>query len=139
LKFFINGTPIDYQGAREQEDIYNWIQKKTGPASRLLETDEDYEKHSTQKLSVLLLLPKEDEASLKAYQGFAAGYDDITFAHSHSDDHKSKLEVSNKYGFVVFRTFDEGHKFLVQDEPISVENMKTFFEDHRYPYVAEFD
>ena len=47
LKFFINGTPVDYQGAREEDDIFNWIQKKTGPTSRLLESSEDYEKHST--------------------------------------------------------------------------------------------
>ncbi len=25
LKFFINGSPVDYQGAREEEAIYNWI------------------------------------------------------------------------------------------------------------------
>lgn len=85
------------------------------------------------------MLPQEDEDTLKSYQGFAAGYDDVVFAHSHQDDHKKKLEVTNKYGFVVFRNFDEGHKFLVDDEPLTVEKMKTFFEDHRYPFVAEFD
>ena len=36
LKFFVNGQPIDYQGAREEEPMYNWIQKKTGPASKLV-------------------------------------------------------------------------------------------------------
>ena len=25
LKFFINGSPVDYQGAREEDAIYNWI------------------------------------------------------------------------------------------------------------------
>lgn len=34
LKFFVNGQPMDYQGAREEEAMYNWIQKKTGPASK---------------------------------------------------------------------------------------------------------
>lgn len=36
LKFFIDGQPIDYQGTREEDPIYNWIQKKTGPASKHL-------------------------------------------------------------------------------------------------------
>ena len=25
LKFFIKGQPIDYQGAREYDGLYNWI------------------------------------------------------------------------------------------------------------------
>lgn len=119
--------------------MYNWIQKKTGPASRLLETEEDYNKHSSQRLSVLLSLPEDDAETLKAFQGFAAGYDDVSFAHTHSADHAAKLEMSQKYGMVVFRTFDEGHKFLLDDEPLTVEKMKSFFEEHRYPYVTDFD
>ena len=83
MKFFVNGTPIDYSGAREEEDMYNWIQKKTGPSTKLLETDEDYEKHSTLRLSVLMYLPAEDEETLNAFKGFAAGYDDVQFAHTH--------------------------------------------------------
>ena len=67
LKFFVNGTPIDYSGAREEDDIYNWIQKKTGPSSRLIESDSDYESHSTKKLSVLFYLPEDDADSLKAF------------------------------------------------------------------------
>lgn len=47
LKFFVNGTPIDFQGGREEEDMYNWIQKKTGPASRLISSDSDYDSHSS--------------------------------------------------------------------------------------------
>ena len=61
MKFFVNGTPIDYAGAREEEDMYNWVMKKTGPASRLVESEEDYTKHSSQKLSVLMYLPEEDK------------------------------------------------------------------------------
>lgn len=139
LKFFVNGTPVDFQGAREEDAIYQWIQKKTGPASRALETEEDYEKHSTAKLSVLLLLPEGDEEALKTYTAFATGYDDVSFAHSTNPEHATRNEVSTKYGFVVFRTFDEGHKMLTDDEPLTAERMKDFFEEHRYPFVQDFD
>lgn len=139
LKFFINGTPVDYQGAREENDIYNWLQKKTGPASKLLETDEDYEKHSTQKLSVLFHLPQDSTDQLNVYQALAAGYDDILFAHSHSEKHAENLELTKKYTMVVFRTFDEGHKFLTNDEPFTADQLKTFLENHRYPFVTDFD
>ncbi|MCP4264794.1 MAG: hypothetical protein GY777_04340 [Candidatus Brocadiaceae bacterium] len=47
--------------------------------------------------------------------------------------------MTSKYGFVVFRTFDEGHKFLVDDTPLTSAAMKTFFESHRYPFVMDFD
>ena len=40
---------------------------------------------------------------------------------------------------VVFRTFDEGNRLLVDDSPLTAEQMKTFFEEHRYPYVMDFD
>ena len=119
--------------------MYNWLQKKTGPSSKLLSTDAEYDSHSTQKLSVLYVLPEEDTEALKKYTGFAAGYDDIQFAHSHNSAHAEKLEISQKYGFVVFRTFDDGHKFLLDDKAISAETMKSFLEGHRFPIVSEFD
>ena len=94
MKFFVNGNPIDYQGAREGDAIETWISKKTGPASKLLETEDDLTKHSEARLSVLLYLPQEDEDSLKNYMGFAAAYDDVTFGHTHNTDYASKLEMS---------------------------------------------
>ena len=60
LKFFIKGQPIDYQGAREYDGLYNWIQKKTGPASKELTNEEEYNLHSGMKLSVLYILPEDD-------------------------------------------------------------------------------
>ena len=47
--------------------------------------------------------------------------------------------MTNKYGMVVFRTFDEGNKFLMNDTPFTAKEMKEFFESHRYPYVSEFE
>ena len=49
------------------------------------------------------------------------------------------MELDQKYAFVVFRTFDEGKKVLVNEGPLEGEKMKSFFEAHRYPIVSEFD
>lgn len=139
MKFFVGGTPVDYSGAREYDALLAWIEKKTGPASKALETDEDLESHSSAKLSVLYLLPEGDEAAMKAYTSFAAGYDDVSFAHSHKPAHSEKLEVTGKYTLVVFRTFDSGNQFLSEDSMLSSESMKTFLESNRFPIVSEFD
>ncbi len=87
----------------------------------------------------MYFLPKDDEEALKGYMGFAAAYDDVSFAHSHDEAHAKSVEVTSKYGFVVFRTFDDGHKFLVDEAPLTADKMKSFFESHRYPIVSEFD
>ena len=139
LKFFIDGEPVDYQGAREENDIYNWIQKKTGPASSLITSDEELEKHGALNLSVLMLLPEGEEEALKRFMNVAMNYDDVAFAHSHSEDHKSSLGVTEKFGFVVFRDFDDGKKFLVDNNVPTVESMKNFFEAIRFPIVMSFD
>lgn len=43
-------------------------------------------------------------------------YEDIPFAYSHSSEVKENLDVNQKFGFVVFRDFDDGNKFLVLEE-----------------------
>lgn len=68
----------------------------------------------------MYLLPEGDD-NLSVYQAFAASYDDVPFAHSHEQAHKDTLEVTNKYGFVVFRNFDEGNKLMTTDEPMTAE------------------
>jgi hypothetical protein len=92
--------------------LYTWIQKKTGPASKLLNNDDEFDTHSKHRLSVLFTFPEGDEEGLKIFQALAAAFDDIPFAHSHHSGHKGKLEISNEYALVLFRSFDEGTKFL---------------------------
>lgn len=64
LKFFVKGNPVDYQGAREYDALYNWIQKKTGPASKELGSDSEYDTHSQGRFSVLYILPEGDQTAL---------------------------------------------------------------------------
>lgn len=71
--------------------------------------------------------------------GFAASYDDIPFAHTTNQDLANKLEITQKYGFVLFRDFDEGNKFLLNDNALNAQQMKQFLESHRHPFVSEFD
>lgn len=139
LKFFKQGSAIDYPGAREENPIYNWIQKKTGPSSKLISSAEEYEKHSSEKLSVLYYLPEGEESALNTYMGFAAGYDDIAFAHTNSSELVAGLELAEKFSLIVFRNFDEGNKIVSQATALTADQMKTLLEENRYPFVQTFD
>lgn len=44
LKFFSDGTTLEYTGGRAQEDIVSWLKKKTGPAAEELKTVDDLKK-----------------------------------------------------------------------------------------------
>ena len=139
LKFFINGEAVDYQGGREEETMFNWLKKKTGPSSTEINDEKALEEHAAKNLSVILLYPESDTEGLKNFMALAAGYDDVPFAHSSNVDFKTKYEVDQKYAFIVFRNFDEGMKFLVSNDVPTTQGMKTFFESIRFPLVMDFD
>jgi protein disulfide-isomerase A1 len=44
MKFFKNGTKIDYKAGRAQSDMIRWLKKKTGPPAAELNTVDDLNK-----------------------------------------------------------------------------------------------
>lgn len=139
LKLFINGEPIDYKDAREEDAMFNWITSKNSPTTTEITTSEELEKFSAEKLSVLLVLPENEEEALKKFMTLSMNYEDIPFAHTFSEELKKELEISQKFAFVVFRDFDDGKKFLVLDELTDMNGFKNFFEAVRFPTVMDFD
>jgi NAD(P)H-nitrite reductase large subunit len=51
----------------------------------------------------------------------ASTYEDVVFAHTHSKQHSDKLELTDKFTMVVFRTFDDGTKMLNGNEAHTTE------------------
>lgn len=139
LKLFMNGEPVDYTGGREEDAMFQWLMKKTGPASTEMKTTEELDEFAKKSLAVLLLTQEDDEEGLKAFMALAAGYDDVPFAHSYNQAYFDRYEIDQKYALIVFRDFDEGRKFLVNTKPFDNAGMKNFFEALRFPTVMEFD
>ncbi len=44
LKFFSEGAPLEYTGGRSQDEIINWLKKKTGPPADELKTVNELDK-----------------------------------------------------------------------------------------------
>lgn len=132
LKFFINGNPIEYTGGRTTDEIVDWVEKKTGPASKALETAAALESFKTDnKVGVVFF--GEANAAFQTFQSTAAGIDKMAFAHSHS------AELVAEYGnrVVLFKQFDEGRNDL--EGEFDSASMTTFIENHRYEIVMTFE
>lgn len=139
IKLFVKGEPIDYQGGRDEETLYNWLKRKTGQASNQINNIQELDLHAANHLAVLLLYPEIDDEGLKSYMKVAGEYSDVPFAHSSNQEFKEKYGVDQTYAFIVFRSFDDGKKLLVTEEMPSVDTMKYFLELVRSPLVLDFD
>lgn len=138
LKFFIDGEPVDYNGAREEEAIYNWIQKKTGPSTTELTDIAELEELQKKNIAVLLVTTSENTAALNAFNNVAAGIDDVSFHYTFSTDVKAKLGLTDSTTFVVLRNFDDGNKLLGGDN-LTAEGMKSFLQANKHALVMAFE
>lgn len=139
LKLFIDGEPVDYSGAREEDAIYSWIQKKSGPATKELTSLEDVKELEGKKLAVLLVTSGDNTSQLSKFNTLASGFDDISFHYTSNQAVKDYLNVGDKNTFIVFRNFDEGKQQLADVEELSVDAMKEFLGSHRFPSVMPFE
>lgn len=134
LKLFTKGTPVDYNGGRTEPEIISWMKKKTGPASKLLNTAEEVEAFSTSS-EVAVVMFSTDENLLATYESVARANDDILFAHCGAAACQEKYSV--QAGTVVlFKKFDEGRNDLATFDE---ESLKNFVQANSSPLVMPFD
>lgn len=135
LKFFVNGNPVEYTGGRTESDIVNWIRKKTGPASKELNSVEEVENFHKGS-EVALVLFGDNAALFDIYERFAKSNDDISFAHSRNADVLSHYNVQPGT-VVIFKKFDEGRNDLT--EAFTEDSLREFVNTHSSPLVMKFD
>lgn len=77
LKFFRSGSQVDYTGGREQDTIVSWLEKKTGPAAKELETVEAAEEFLKENnVAVVGFFKDRESAEAKAFLATAVAIDD---------------------------------------------------------------
>ncbi|KAL1517563.1 hypothetical protein ABEB36_001311 [Hypothenemus hampei] len=137
LKFFRNGSPIDYNAARQAADIVNWLLKKTGPPATSL-TSVDEAKNFIEDANVVVVGFFKDQSSdlAKIFLDIASGIDDIPFGISDNDDVISNYETKDG-SIVLFKKFDEGQVTYEGDN--SESNVKKFIQTNSLPLLVEFN
>lgn len=137
LKFFRSGSPIDYTGGRQAEDIITWVTKKTGPPAKELENvDAAEELIKENEVAIIGFFKDRESAEAKAFVATANALDNFIFGITSNEDVYKKYEA--KCGSVIlFKTFDE--KKSVFEGDVNEENLKKFVQVQSMPLVIEFN
>jgi len=136
LKFFINGRPMDYEGGRTSNEIVNWIRKKTGPASRQLNTPSEVQELQSRSEVLVVFLGESTHPSFLVYEATAKGFDDLTFVHCGSEECATQFNAQRN-SVVILKKFDEGRNDL--PEGFTTDRLKTFIDSNASPTVMKFD
>jgi protein disulfide-isomerase A1 len=134
LKFFIKGSPIDYNGGRTQVDIVNWVKKKTGPPTTVL-TDAAHltsQKEANKVLAVFF--GSEDSTEFAAFRQAALSLDAVAFAHSTD---AALLEANGGNAITVFTQHNNGAAHLSGE--VTKDSILAHIASNRFPTVMDFE
>ncbi len=94
LKFFSDGTTLEYTGGRAQDDIISWLKKKTGPAADDLKTVDDLNKLKESSDVVVIGAFKDTDGDAAAsFLQVAKTIDGIPFGITSNKDVLKELDV----------------------------------------------
>lgn len=136
LKFYINQNPITFNGDRTEEGIIQWIKKKTGPASNLIETAEALDKILSDNELVVVYFGS-DAAEQAVFETLAQTEDELVFAHTNSAPLRLHYKVQDNVKLVLFKKFDEGRNDFTGD--FTAENIAPFLRAHELPTIMPFN
>ncbi|XP_026762466.1 protein disulfide-isomerase [Galleria mellonella] len=137
LKFFRNGSPVDYSGGRQADDIINWLKKKTGPpAVEVTSVEQAKELIAANPVIVFGFFPDKESAKAKTFLGIASVVDDQVFAIVQDEKIIKELEVENE-DVVLFKNFEEP-RVKYDGESFDEESFKTWVFVQSMPTIVEF-
>jgi protein disulfide-isomerase A1 len=137
LKFFRKGSPIDYNGGRQADDIVSWLLKKTGPAAKDLNTVEEAETFIKDNTVVVVgFFSDRDSDEAKAFFSAANAVDEYPFAITTNEEVIKKYETESGK-IILFKQFDEGK--AVYDGKFEDADIKKFVTSQAMALVVDFN
>ncbi|XP_054731956.1 protein disulfide-isomerase [Anastrepha obliqua] len=137
LKFFRDGTPVEYSGGRQSDDIVSWVNKKAGPPAKELNTSEELEEFlKTNEIAVVGFFKDQESSEVKTLISAANALDNFLFGVCSNEELFAKYETKDG-SVLLFKPFDE--KKSVFEGEFNVENLKKFVQVQSLPLIVEFN
>ena len=134
IKLFIKGKDIDYNKARNEVEVVNWMRRKTnGPATKTLSSSEEVEKFKNEN-DVVLIYFGNNKRDIEEYTRAARKIDDFNFGIVEKEDIISKY--SKKGNIVLYKNFDEGKRELTN---IKMQNIEELINKYSSPKLMKFN
>uniref|UniRef100_A0A0B7B8N8 Protein disulfide-isomerase n=1 Tax=Arion vulgaris TaxID=1028688 RepID=A0A0B7B8N8_9EUPU len=136
VKFFRNGTPSEYTGGRNANDIVAWLKKKTGPpATHLKDKDAANAFKEGEDVVVFGFFKDQESDGAKEYLKVASTLEGVPFGITSDSDVFADHNV-DKDRVVLFKKFDEGRNDY--DGELNEKDIRAFIAGNRLPHVIEF-
>lgn len=153
IKFFSDGTTFEYNGGRAEDDIVNWLKKKTGPPAEELKTADDLKKLKEGNDVVVIGAFKDtDGDAAAAFLQVAKTLDGVPFGITSNSDVLKELEVKQDAIVLLKKVnrrawtsttvasfaaqFDEGRNDLTAT--IDEGSIREFIQANQLPLVIDF-
>lgn len=138
LKFFRDGKPTEYNGGRTEPEIVSWLNKKSGPVAKSLETAEELEHmKEANDAFVLGVFASVDSDGAKAFLAVANEVDSLSFAITSSAAIKSTLAVTADTVLII-KSFDDLRNDLPVTATTTSEEITKFISSMSVPLVQTF-
>lgn len=132
LKFFQEEKPMEYTGGRTEATIIQWLEKKLGPQSVLVESAQAVEDMKKKGVTVVYFGAEDED-----YQTFlkvAAAFEDVAFAHSFDEALKAEMKGAK---VTLFKNFDEERNDYVEE--MDMDQLTQFIEVNSVKTIMDFD
>jgi protein disulfide-isomerase A1 len=138
LKFFIEGTPVEYNGGRSADEIVQWLKKKSGPASLTVNNAEELAKlKADSEVAVLGLFKNLESANAQIFNGVAKTVDSVNFGITSNEELFNELKVTGDEGVILYKKFDEGENRF--EGQLNEEELRKFIHSNQLALVSEFN
>lgn len=138
LKFFVEGTPLEYGGGRTSDEIVQWLKKKSGPAAVTLTTVEELTKfQNDNEVAVVGLFDNLENTNVALFNSVAKTVDSVSFAIATEAAVLAHLKVSGPQSIVLLKKFDEGRNDFSGE--FSEEEIKKFVHANQLALISEFN
>lgn len=137
LKFFRNGIPIEYNGARSFSDILSWVKRKAGPPSMHLTTQLELEQFMELKgIKVVAYIPVDNaDSAITEWKNSVTSptLEDFNFAHI------TNVDLFDGHSPMSFSIYKLGEDVIHYNAPFESVSIVQFIQKEGFPLVRPLD